>query len=895
MEEGRRLIVADPPRFPSPGPRVLPFQLSIASFGAEQLTVVSFRGREDLSRAYRFDILGRATGVDVAEFEEAVLQQGACLLIHDAVLPRVVRGIVASVSLDRIDAHDRLTFRVRIVPRLWLLKHRKNSRVFQDKSVAQIVELILREQGVASQWQLRASCPLRKYCVQYQETDFDFVHRLLAEVGIFYYFKHDADGDIAGHETIVFSDSADLYPSIPVNPRLAFRGSEGGDAMKREEHHVQRFDAKKTVVPKATRHRDYDFRRPGLDLAAAANDGTMALDGSARPAIPFEVYDHPAEYDDPVIAPEAAARHLDQVRRRAAAGKGSSACARLLPGHRFELVDHDVTPLNAEYVTTRIEHVGRSAEVAAGEPLYTNRFSCAPASFPVRPPRPEPQVRQVVESARVVGPPNQDIHTDEHGRIKVQFHWDNDGKHNEHSSCWIRVVQPLSGSTWGFQFIPRVGMEVVVAFLGGDPDRPLVLGSVNNALTPVSQALPEQKTRSGIRTQSSPGGGGANELLFEDRAGAEQLILTAQRDLDETTRNDHTASVGNDQRLAVVRDQFANVGGNQFESVGGDRSQVVNGDHDEFVGGTSRERISGDRNALVDGMAYESASEAMRAVETNYNVHVGEAYRMFVGREPGEGRIEVQSTGDQVFGAGRIARIVAQEGIELICGESVIEMKPEGITIRSKKLEIATTKSAVYRAGGMSLGGVSVISGKVVKVFSSGASLVLDASAHLDGTLVKLNCGGGSGGVGGAGPSPEKKKQLALKLLDGHFVPYSLKNFRALVEGATYAGTTKEDGSIDVEIPEEAESCSVTVWTDEYPDGPTRSWVVQLGALEPASEVRGAQQRLRNLGYYGGAVSGELDGSTREALQKFQTDNRLKATGELDAPTVEALTTMHGY
>ena len=285
----------------------------------------------------------------------------------------------------------------------------------------------------------------------------------------------------------------------------------------------------------------------------------------------------------------------------------------------------------------------------------------------------------------------------------------------------------------------------------------------------------------------------------------------------------------------------------------------------------------------------------MRAVDTNYNVHVGQAYRMFVGREPGEGLVELHSTSDQVFGAGRFARIVAQEGLELICGESVIEMKPDGITIRSQKLEIATTKGAVYRAGSLSLGGVSVISGKVVKVFSSGASLVLDANAHLDGALVKLNCGGESGAVGGAGPAEEKKKKLSLKLLDGHFVPYSLKKFRALVEGATYPGTTKEDGSIEVEIPEAASSCSVTVWTDEYPDGPTRTWVVELTKLAPAAEIRGAQTRLRNLGYYSGAISGELDGSTREALTKFQTDSRLRATGELDGPTVEALTSLHGY
>ena len=242
---------------PRPARRSFPAQRGLAR--REQLTVVSFRGREELSLPYRFDILGRATGVDVGEFEEAVLQQGACLLIHDAVLPRMVRGIVASLSLEHVDSHDRLTFRARIVPRLWLLKHRKNSRVFQDKSASEIVEIILREQGVTSRWQLHVSCLPRKYCVRDHETDLDFVHRLLVEAGIFYYLPHVAGGDTDGHETIVFSDSADLYPSIPGDPRLAFRGGEGGDGMRREEHHVSRFDARKTVVPRAA---------PGLRLQA---------------------------------------------------------------------------------------------------------------------------------------------------------------------------------------------------------------------------------------------------------------------------------------------------------------------------------------------------------------------------------------------------------------------------------------------------------------------------------------------------------------------------------------------------------------------------------------------------------------------------------------------------
>ena len=285
---------------------------------------------------------------------------------------------------------------------------------------------------------------------------------------------------------------------------------------------------------------------------------------------------------------------------------------RLVPGKRFALTEHPNDTLNQPYVALRVEHEGRHPEAFQGlgggaeRDVYRNRFSCLPAETPARPRRPKRRLQQVMETATVVGPGGEEIYTDEFGRIKVQFHWDAQGKCDERSSCWIRTMQPWAGAAWGFQFIPRIGMEVVVAFSGGDTDRPLVLGTAYNGVAPPPFPLPENKTQSGIRTRSSPGGQGSNELMFEDAAGREQIFLHAQRDLQEVIERDHRRTVRGEEAVTVDGGRETTIAKDHVRTVLG--NEIVQIEKNMLVHIVGRQIIQIDGRMTADEPGGEAAS-----------------------------------------------------------------------------------------------------------------------------------------------------------------------------------------------------------------------------------------------------------------------------------------------
>jgi type VI secretion system secreted protein VgrG len=512
-------------RIPSTSPNetaVAPFELSAGPYESPALAVLSFRGREAISRAFSFEITVAASPeVDSATIEPDLLGRPACLTMQaGASAPRLVRGVVAAVSALSVAHGGRGVYRLRIVPALWVLKKRTTSRIFQDKTVPEIVAAVLDGAGVSYALCLIGKYRPRTYCVQHRETDFAFVERLLAEEGIFYTFDHG--GPDAKTETVALSDSARLYPAIDGDAALAYRPHDGVAGMALGERHVQRFELGRSLRPTSVFRRGYDFRRPALALEA---EGKLSDLGGGEPTR-AEVYEHHEEDEEPNVRQETVTAELEQHRANVEVGHGESGCRRLVPGARFTLCDHDLGRLDREYVVTDIKHTGWDPQAAAqGQAVYANTFECVPATVAARPRRPARALQQVTETALVVGPEGQEIYTDEYGRVKVQFHWDREGRRDERSSCWIRVSQAWAGSGWGFEFLPRVGMEVVVTFLGGDVDRPLITGCVPNAINKPPFRLPEHKTQSGIRTQSTPGGDGFNELMFEDLKGLEQINL----------------------------------------------------------------------------------------------------------------------------------------------------------------------------------------------------------------------------------------------------------------------------------------------------------------------------------------------------------------------------------
>jgi type VI secretion system secreted protein VgrG len=460
---------------------------------------------------------------------------------------------------------------------------------------------------------------------------------------------------------MVLNDASLTSPAMAGEARLVFRERS---KLVAEKESVHAFSERLEVQPGAVALRDFDFVRPAMDLTA-----TTTADGGESS---LEIYDYPARYEDPGTGRTLAKIRMEELRARTELATGSSNCRRLLAGQTFELDEHPVGALNRGYLLLSVRHTGRQPEVLTFEQAmnedkdkeaYRNEFLCIPAQVPFRPARgtPRPTIAGA-QTAIVVGPPGEEIHTDEHGRIKVQFHWDREGKNNDKSSCWIRVSQAWAGPGWGALYLPRIGQEVVVEFLEGDPDRPLVTGSVYNGQNPTPISLPDNKTRSTLRSSSSPGNNGFNELRIEDSAGEEEIFLHAQKDFNIVVENDKTQMVGGNETLLVKKDRSRTIegnqslevkknddsviGGNQTLEVVKDRSTTVTGNHTESVVGDQSISVGGNQNLTVSLASAETVGLGkMLNVGGAYAVTVGGALNQLVGglksEQVGGAKVEV--------------------------------------------------------------------------------------------------------------------------------------------------------------------------------------------------------------------------------------------------------------
>ena len=874
------------------------FELRAGDLAFGRLAVSRFTGKERISRPYAFDVvaLSPAQGLDEATFERDTVGKDAVLrfAVPDAP-PRVVRGVVTRVRAEGAAPQGKIAFRLRIAPRLALCRLNQRSRIFQDRTFPEIALAVLAEHGIPSRFDLLGPHPRRAYCVQHRESDLAFVERLAAEAGVFYHFEHPGDGSDEAREVVVFGDSPALYPRIPGSEVLIFRRVEGATALTIREDQVTRFTRQSSAATDGTLVRDHDFRRPTAELRASAGKASGLV-----------VYEHHGEDEEPEIEPARAKTLLEQRRAGAALAEGATYCRRLSPGLRFSLDDHDVPALNGDYVVVRADHEGHDPQHSGtNDPVYAATFRAAPATAAIRPKKPRRTMRQGMEAATVVGPAGQEIHTDPYGRIKVQFHWDLEGKRDEHASCWIRIAQAWAGTGWGFQFIPRIGMEVLVGFLGGDLDRPVVMGCLNDATHPPSFKLPEAKTRSGIRTQSTPGGGGYNEISFEDRAGSEEISVHAQKDLRETIENDHDETVTNDKTVTIGgrhvvrvmgdRDDFVagalvqkieggasvSVAGGVSQSTGGDVASEVRGSRVEVVHGSDSSTVHGDRMTVVMG-------QSVLRVEAEHAVVVGE------GRD--DGIVETNVSAKWIVSSGKTARIMADEGISLVVGDSLVEILSDRIVLRSRRVEIEGQESAAMTGKGpaVRLGEEAEIVAKVVKLYGEKSSIELDRDASVKGTHVLLNCKDGRPKDPTRDDPEPEMVALRIKLTDENFNPYAGKLYDLVCEGFKYEGLTGPDGLVEKDVPKGAQTARIVLWLGADRTGPKREYSVKLGGLPDIASVAGAQVRLKNLGYYMGAGRGEIDDETRAALAWFQRDHEIEETGVLDEATQRTLLGAHG-
>ena len=461
-------------------------------------------------------------------------------------------------------------YQAEVVPWLWFLTRTADCRIFQEKNVPDIVKEVLRDFGY-SDISDRTTGTYREwdYCVQYRETAYQFISRLLEQEGIYYFFEHED-----GKHTLVLADDMSAHESYPGYAELRYRAARS--ALRHGEFLFD-WTSEKQVRTGAYALNDYDFTDPGKTLRA------MRQIAREHGGSEFEVFDHPGEYTEFDDGERYARLRIEEAQADHELHRGATNARGIAPGCTIALRDLPREDRNREYLVTHAVHTfetdaydTETEEAPRSGATYATTFTAIPTSEAFRPPRVTPKpVVYGCQTATVTGPSGDEIHTDEHGRVKVQFHWDRRGQGDENSSCWIRVAQHWAGKQWGAVFNPRIGQEVVVDFLEGDPDHPIVVGRVYNGAN--MPPYVDEPTKSTIKSNTSKGGGGFNELRFEDEKGKEQVFLHAQRSKDERVRGDSREFVGGSRHLIVKHDQHERIEGEKFTYVLGDLAQKVDG------------------------------------------------------------------------------------------------------------------------------------------------------------------------------------------------------------------------------------------------------------------------------------------------------------------------------
>ncbi|SDE47391.1 type VI secretion system secreted protein VgrG [Paracoccus isoporae] len=579
------------------------------------LAFLAMQGHDEISQCFEFDVSAISGTPDIAAHdllgEEVALHVSADP--QDPASIRCFHGIVDEFRFAGTDGQGHWRYHLTLRPRMWLLGKSSDNRIFQEMTVVDIVSEILEQHGcTAYEWQLDRDPPKREYCVQYGESDLNFVQRLLEHEGIFYFFRFDPSG-----HRIIFCDGFGALQSAENCSTLHFREGWSGHAAGIGA--ITDFSRADCIVPGSHSLTDYDFEKPSADLMSRSeNPLPHSNSEGAR-------YGYPGQYTEFQRGDDLAMIRNQQDQARMQVITALSTASAPASGNVFALTDFPREVENESYVIERVaydirgrrhrseaqgasmgdpaarfatmpEKQSREADRAGFSALYTlipERVSYRPAFRARRPVMKGPQ------TAVVVGPQGEEIYTDKYSRVKVQFHWDRDGRRDQNTTCFIRVSSAWAGSGWGFIQIPRIGQEVIVDFLEGDPDQPIITGRVYNAEQMPPYALPANATQSGWKSNSSPGGGGWNELRFEDKKGSEEVYFQAEKDHNELVKNNESRHIGNDWAEEVVRDATQWVGHDRTEAVDNNKSTTVGVDRTVKIGSNDDETVGKNRTLRV--------------------------------------------------------------------------------------------------------------------------------------------------------------------------------------------------------------------------------------------------------------------------------------------------------
>jgi type VI secretion system secreted protein VgrG len=616
---------------------------------------------------------------------------------------RFFSGYVSSfIQLPRAEGFYR--YEARIVPWLWFLTRTADCRIFhsamsgppEEMTVPGIIKKVFKDHGFDDVTPaLTGTYRKLDHCVQYRETDYNFVSRLMEQEGIYYFFEHVDDGGAIKHK-LKLADAKSAHSEYPGYETIKYRATAAGQADTAEaKGNILSWSRMKQVQPGTYKVNDFDFKRPKTSLLGSDTQEKQHSNAG------FEIYDFSANFADEEASDHGddyAKLRMEELQTQHDIILGSSDCPGIVCGAKFKLEDHPRDDENGEYIVVGVTYhcTAEAYKAGAGQSagkIFLCDFTAIPADKVFRPARVTAKPRiQGPQTAIVVGKAGEEILTDQHGRIKVQFHWDRYSPANENSPCWVRVSQLWAGKNWGAVFLPRIGQEVIVEFLDGNPDRPIVTGAVYNGESKPPYPLPDNATMSTIKSNSSKGGQGFNEIRFEDKKGSEQVFMHAEKDQDIRVKNDTKEWIGKDRHLIVKAnqrelieadqhthvkgDQLLKVDGNIGRTVAKDETAKITGNDHLSVDGNYVLKIGGNLHAKVTGSHHEAASGDIR-LTTDGNADI----------KAGQNAADQSGMNVHVKG-GMVVVIEAGMQLSLKAGSNFIDIGPAGISIQGTMVNI---------------------------------------------------------------------------------------------------------------------------------------------------------------------------------------------------------------
>ncbi|QTD53912.1 type VI secretion system tip protein VgrG [Sulfidibacter corallicola] len=582
------------------------------------------------------------------------------------IVTRFVQGTTRFGDLDSTTKKF-YTYDVEIRPKLWVTTQRYGSKVFQKKTAKDIISEVLGDAGVSFKWSIKGTPPEREYCLQYEETDFEFVSRLLEDEGITYFFDHDA-------KQVVFANDPSGHPGCKPDAKAQYSEEKSNWMFFGKDERVQEFSYEEIIGTGKFTSNDYNYETAQTKIKADDTEGGV-------PCFPkLEIYEHTLNYPDAGAGKKISTLRKEEMVCRSKRARGRTTCRSFETGYSFTLSEHFRGDMNRKWILA-------SCAISMEQGLYQCQFTAIPADIAFRPMRKTPRPKVTgVQTAVVTGPGGSKVYLDDMGRAKIQFHWDRDGQMNDRSSMWVRVSNGYAGKDYGIQWIPRVGHEVLVSFINGDPDRPLITGRVYNDFNSCP-LKPANKWQNIIKTIKD------NHILFDDEDGKELIHIRAHKDMETLVVNNETLTVGNDRKISVEKYHSESVGKDMTIKVGDNLKENVGANYQESVGGNYQISVNKNMTTTVTKNTTLNVRKSLTEdITDNINISSGKNYTLDVGKKANfmVGKTTVFQGDDNITIKGKKKMVIdVKDQLTLKVGRAKLIMKKNGdVSINGKKFNL---------------------------------------------------------------------------------------------------------------------------------------------------------------------------------------------------------------